>query len=164
MAVAAAYFAFGDLNLNRGPREALPKHVRHIFALIAQMVELEHDGIGLAAFHAGMLAEVIPCAILMLSRAALVVLTNAFQLMVPISDVPITFVLGHAVATPRLPFASVSVSDAEFVIQLPQTASATAPLIGREFVDQVRKRRLPDRDPYECLLSIVDTEFARGLS
>jgi len=59
-----------------------------------------------------MLAEVIPCAILILSFCSLVILTNALKLMITIPRVPTAFVLRHARATPRLQLAGFSISDA----------------------------------------------------
>jgi hypothetical protein len=67
MAIAAPDCALVDLDLDVRPGETTKQHVRHVSPFVAEMVELENDGVRLATVHTPMLAEVIPCAFLILS-------------------------------------------------------------------------------------------------
>jgi hypothetical protein len=66
------------------------------------MIELQDDGIWLAAIDAWVLPEIRPSAILILSRGSLVVQVNAGNLVLAIPHIPITLVLRHTTAAPRL--------------------------------------------------------------
>jgi hypothetical protein len=60
VAVGAKDLTLCDLNKNCRPGETGRRRVSDVVALLAEMVELEHDGISLAAFDAGMPGEVSP--------------------------------------------------------------------------------------------------------
>ncbi|TME68236.1 MAG: hypothetical protein E6I48_16995 [Chloroflexi bacterium] len=164
MAIATAHRALVYLGLDLRPREAIQRHVGHVALLVAQMVELQNDWIRLAAIQAPMLAEVVPSTILILSATALVVRTNALELMIAISHVPVALVLGHASTTPHLPLSGIPGSVAELVERFSQSAPAAPSLIRHDrLIDHVWKRQFSDRDPDEGLFSFVCAKVARCL-
>jgi hypothetical protein len=60
MAVGAEDLTLCDLYENRLPRETGLAHVSHIFAFVAEVIELKDDGVSLAALDARMLRQVLP--------------------------------------------------------------------------------------------------------
>ena len=59
VAICAPNFALGDLLQDHGPAER-PAHVGDIHSFVAEVVELKHNRVGLAAVHAWMQREVLP--------------------------------------------------------------------------------------------------------
>ena len=57
--ICASNFALCDLLQDHGPAER-PAHVGDIHSFVAEVVELKHNRVGLAAVHAWMQREVLP--------------------------------------------------------------------------------------------------------
>lgn len=60
MAICAAHFALRDLGLDGLPRKSRHSHVRDVRKLLADMVELKNDRVGLATVDTTVIREVLP--------------------------------------------------------------------------------------------------------
>ena len=60
MAVRATHITFLDLREDVWPTRVVANQINDLSALVAAMVEFEHDGVGFTAIHARMCQQVVP--------------------------------------------------------------------------------------------------------
>src|SRR5438874_9141305 len=102
MAVCAADLAFPDLRLDARPGTSAASVGRYIRDFVAQMIELEHDDVGLAAVHARVGREIFDDAATILSSSGSYVPQQTRLLAVSVFSVVLASVRPEAVAAPRL--------------------------------------------------------------
>jgi hypothetical protein len=153
VAVRASHGALFNLGLYRRPGKSTADHGRHVRPLVAQVVELKNDWIRLAAVDAGMLTEVLPNAILILSGRPLAVHADLGNLMITIPQVPVLLVFRHACSTPRLPLAVLAVSNTEFLNRFGKSTAPADTLVAHDVRGHVFA------EPKERVLAVVNAEF-----
>jgi hypothetical protein len=100
VAVGAKDLTLPDLHENRCPSETGCAHVCHVVALVAEVVELEHDGVSLAAFDARMLRQVLPHQQLVLVARLVSSCSDVRDVARLIALVPGALVFSHAAFAP----------------------------------------------------------------
>lgn len=121
MAIATTHNALGNFRLDLRPGESAD-HLSNAFALVGEMVELEHNGIALAAIDARMCREIAPDSVLIDGSSSRAICLDPLLLMFRISEIPSSLRDGHAGAAPREPLTSLSVLEVEFLDRLRHTA------------------------------------------
>jgi hypothetical protein len=125
VAVGAKDLTLRDLYEDRCPSETGCAHVCDVVALVAEVVELEDDGVSLAAFDARMLSEVLPHQHLVLVPRLVARCSDVGDVAGAIPFVPGPLVFRHTTLAPRVTDSAVWISKAELIDGL-FDATATA--------------------------------------
>jgi 3-hydroxymyristoyl/3-hydroxydecanoyl-(acyl carrier protein) dehydratase len=127
MAVGTEDLTLCDLYEDRWPRETGFAHVGHIVALVAEMIEVEDDGVSLAAPDTRMLRQVLPHQQLVLVARLVSSRSDVCDVARPIALVPGALVFSHAAFAPGVTDAELWKSKAELIEGLLDAAFAADP-------------------------------------